>query len=88
LTDEQIENLIETIAETELSDEQAEELSRLLSSAPDEVKSEFEEQIDIFSGQFDVYVPLGSTVDVEARRSLLAIAASTSIGSLSSRRRN
>lgn len=83
LTDEQIDELIADIASVELTDEQAAELSAVLSDAPDEVKSEFEQQIDVFTGQFDTYVPVGSVVDVGTRRSLIAATtATTTLGAI------
>lgn len=72
-----MEDLIATIADTPLTDAEAEQLSAVLSDAPDEVKAEFESQVDVFSGQFDTYVPLGSVVDVGTRRTLVAVTATT-----------
>jgi len=69
--------LIAEIAGAELTDEQAAELSAVLSEAPDDVKKEFESQVDVFSGQFDTYVPVGSTVPVGTRRTLVAVTATT-----------
>ena len=72
LTDEQITELIDNIADAELTDDQAEALAEALSDAPDEVKQEFESQVDVFSGQFDAYVPLDSLVTVGGRRVIIA----------------
>ena len=72
LTDEQISELIENIADAELTDEQAEAIAEALSDAPDEVKQEFESQVDVFSGQFDAYVPLNSLITVGGRRVIIA----------------
>lgn len=44
-------------------------------NAPDEVKAEFEAQVDIFSGEYDTYVPLGSTITVAQRRTVVAATA-------------
>jgi hypothetical protein len=83
LTDAQIETLISDIDDATFTDEQAAELSAVLSSAPDEVKAEFEQQIDVFGGQFDIYVPIGSAVDVGTRRSLIAATtATTTLGAI------
>jgi len=44
-------------------------------NAPDEVKAQFEAQVDIFSGEYDDYVPLGSTITVAQRRTVVAATA-------------
>jgi len=75
LTDTQTEELIATIAGAELTDEQAEQIAEALSEAPSEVKQQFEETINVFGGQFDTYVPDGSTISVGARRAVVAVTA-------------
>jgi hypothetical protein len=75
LTDTQTEELIASIADTELTDEQAEQIAEALSDAPAEVKQQFEETINVFGGQFDTYVPDGSTISVGARRAVVAVTA-------------
>lgn len=77
LSDEQVVELIDAIVPDELTDEQAVALSEALTNAPDDVKEEFESQIDVFGGQFDTYVPTGSTVSVGARRVVVAAAAAS-----------
>jgi hypothetical protein len=77
LSDDQVVELIDAIVPEELSDEQAEALSEVLTNAPDDVKEEFEEQINVFGGQFDTYVPTGSAISVEARRVVVAAAAAS-----------
>lgn len=77
LSETEVQDLIATIADTPLTDEEAEQLSAVLSEAPDEVKAEFEQQVDVFSGQFDTYVPVGSVVPVGTRRTLVAVTATT-----------
>jgi len=74
LSDDQVTELIDAIVPSELSDDQALALSEALTDAPDNVKQEFEQQIDVFGGQFDTYVPTGSAVSVGARRVLVAAA--------------
>jgi len=75
LSDEQVTELIDAIVPSELSDEQASALSEALTDAPDDVKEEFQEQINVFGGQFDTYVPTGSSVSVGARRVIVAATA-------------
>lgn len=77
LSDDQVTELIDAIVPSDLSDDQALALSESLTNAPDNVKEEFEQQIDVFGGQFDTYVPTGSAVSVGARRVLVAAAAAT-----------
>ncbi len=75
LTEAQAEVLIEAIAEAELTDDQAEAIAEALSDAPEAVKEEFEAQINVFGGQFDSYVPTGSSVSVGVRRVIVAATA-------------
>ena len=77
LSPEETTQLIEDIANAELTPEQAQQIAEALSTAPDEVKQEFEETINVFSGQFDTYVPSGSTISVGARRAVVAVTAVT-----------
>ena len=74
LSDDQVTELIDAIVPSELSDDQALALSEALTDAPDNVKQEFEQQVDVFGGQFDTYVATGSAVSVGARRVLVAAA--------------
>jgi hypothetical protein len=60
-----------------LTPEQAQQIAEALSTAPDEVKQQFEETINVFDGQFDTYVPSGSTISVGARRAVVAVTAVT-----------
>lgn len=75
LTETQTEELIASIADADLTDEQAQQIAEALSDAPTEVKQEFEQTINVFSGQFDTYVPDGSTISVGARRAVVAVTA-------------
>jgi len=75
LTEAQAEVLIEAIAEADLTDDQAEAIAEALSDAPEAVKEEFESQINVFGGQFDSYVPTGSSVSVGVRRVIVAATA-------------
>lgn len=61
---------LDTLTETEL-----EAIAQAVSNAPIEVKREFEEQINIFGGGLDSYVPADSNVTVAQRRALVAIGA-------------
>jgi hypothetical protein len=54
-------------------------LVAVVQDAPTEVRAAFEEEIDIFGGYTDTYVPLGSSVTVSVRRSLIAASATLSV---------
>jgi hypothetical protein len=91
LDDQQIEQLIEAIEPDDLTDEQAEAIAVALSEAPENVKEEFESQINIFGGQFDSYVAIGSKITVGERRVIVAVAAVTMIApapAMASRRKS
>lgn len=45
------------------------------SDAPIEQKLEFESKVDVFSGEYDEYVPVGSTITVAQRRTVVAVTA-------------
>jgi DNA-binding protein YbaB len=83
--------IIDNIEFDELSDAETEQVVQALNAATDEVKQHFENQVNVYSGQFDSYVPAGSAVTVAQRRVLVAVAAATSIAvptASSSRRRS
>lgn len=77
LDSEQITELVDDIANAELTDEQAEQIAQALTNAPAEVKQAFQEAVNVFGGQFDSYVPTGSTVPVGTRRTLIAVTTAT-----------
>ncbi len=66
---------MQEIADAELSDEEAALIAEVISQASPEIKREFEDTVDVFSGQFDTYVPLNSLVNVGTRRTLIAATA-------------
>jgi hypothetical protein len=70
---EKVEELVEVL--DELSDEELAEVAEALSSAPVEVKKKFESEVNVYSGDFDNYVPAGSTIPIQQRRVLIAIGA-------------
>ena len=77
LNTEEITQLVDDIANAELTDEQAEQIAQALTDAPAEVKKAFQEAVNVFGGQFDSYVPTGSTVPVGTRRTLIAVTTAT-----------
>lgn len=75
-----------------ITEEQALEIIAAVQDAPTEVRSSFEEEINIFgSGSLNTYVPLGSTINVGQRRAVIAagavIAAAPAAGAASGSRR-
>ena len=76
-TPEAITEAVAVIAENleNLTATELEAIAQTVSAAPTEVKREFEEQVNIFGGGLDSYVPADSNVTVGQRRALVAIGA-------------
>lgn len=72
LTSTEAEEVFAAVDEDALTDEQADQLVEAVQDAPEEVRAAFEEEVNIFSGKFDNYVPLGSTVSVATRKAIVA----------------
>ena len=72
MNEEEVITLIENLDVGELTDQQKEQLAEKLSEAPTSVKEKFESEVDIYSGGFDSYVPVGSAVPVGTRRVIVA----------------
>jgi hypothetical protein len=75
ITETQAEELFEQIVVEELSDTQLEAFTEAIQEAPTKIKEAFEKTIDIFSSQFENYVPTGSNIPVGERRTLVAVGA-------------
>jgi hypothetical protein len=73
LTTEQAEELLSAIVVEDLTQQLADRLVDTLQDAPDEIRAVFENEIDVYSGLFDRYVPIGSAVPVSTRRTLTAV---------------
>jgi hypothetical protein len=72
---EQATEIFGTIDTDVLSDENAAQIIDAVQGASEEVRDAFQEEIDIFgTGKFETYVPIGSTVSVADRRSIIAAA--------------
>lgn len=67
-------DVAELIANTEAS-----ELVALMQVASDEVRAEFEAQVDLYSGDFDAYIPVGSGVPIKTRRIVIAVSVATTL---------
>jgi len=72
---EQAEQIFESLNEDALTLEQGAEIVEAVQSAPEAIRQTFEEKIDVFSGVFDSYVPVGSLIPVSARRTLVVVGA-------------
>ena len=86
ITEEQATEIFETIEVAQLDETQIAELTAAIQDAPLAVQEAFEQTIDIFGG-FDDYVPTGSNIPVGERRTLIAIAAGTTLTAAGSRMR-
>lgn len=76
---EDAEAIIESIDFEELTEEQTAQIVEALNEAPEDVKQTFEQEVNVYSGQFDNYVPSGSVVTVGQRRVVVAVSAATMI---------
>ena len=75
VTSEQAEEIFATIDVTELDNTQLDALVEAVQSAPVTVRKAFEKTINIFDDGLGDYVPIGSNVPVDTRRTLIAVAA-------------
>ena len=78
ITVEVLHNVIDNEDFDSLDEETLEAVSAALSESPTEVKEAFEEEVNVFSGSFDSYVPSGSRINVEDRRVVVAVTATVS----------
>jgi hypothetical protein len=69
--------VFDAIVVSEVTAEDGLAISLALVDASTEVKEAFEEQLNIFEGVFDIYVPTGSSINVGVRRTFVAVAAIT-----------
>lgn len=86
LSESQAIAVFDAIVVSELSTQEIQAIVEAVQDAPAEVRAAFEQEINIFAEGFDEYVPLGSTVPVGTRRTLIAVAAGTAIVAAGQRR--
>jgi len=86
ITFEQAQEIFDTIDVTELDNTQLEALVEAVQDAPTQVREAFEEQINVFGDGLGNYIPLGSTVPVDTRRTLIAVAAGAATVAVGSRK--
>jgi len=72
VTANQATEIFATVDTGELTSEQAQAIVDAVQDAPTEVKEAFEEEINVFEGGFDNYVPTDSTISVGVRRVVVA----------------
>jgi len=70
-----LEEFFDVLAASDLSDAEKQQIVNVLTYAPDEIKEQFEESINVFEGGFDSYVPSGSNLTVAERRVIVAVGA-------------
>lgn len=75
ITEEEAIQVFEALVIDDLTDDQLQQLVASVQEAPTEVRQAFEKEVDIFGGGLDTYVPIGSTVPVSTRRTLVTVAA-------------
>lgn len=72
------EQATEVFAAVDISSVTTEEAAQIVNAvqdAPTEVRNAFEEEINVFEGAIDTYVPLGSSVPVSTRRVIIGMSA-------------
>ena len=85
ITTEQAQQIFEVLDVGALSDTQTEELIAAVQDAPTEIREEFEDTIDIFGEGLDDYTPVGSTIPVGERRTLIAVTAGITLAAAGTR---
>ncbi len=71
---DQATEIFDAVEISNITPEEAAQLVEAVQDAPTEVRESMEEEINVFQGAIDTYVPLGSSLSVQTRRSLIAIA--------------
>lgn len=72
LPEEELVQFFEELNFDQLTDEQQEAFVAAISEADDGVKKTFEDTVNIYNGDFEEYVPYGSTVTVQTRKVVIA----------------
>ena len=77
--------IFEALDVAELSDVETEQLIAAVQNAPEAVREEFEDKVDVFKSGLDTYVPVGSTIPVGTRRTLIAVTAGITLAAAGTR---
>ena len=80
------EKVFEALQVEELTEEQVSELIEAVQFAPEEIRTQFETSVDIFASDLGDYVPVGSSVPVDTRRTLIAVAAGAAMATVGARK--
>jgi hypothetical protein len=73
VTGSQADQIFNAIDSSEITDVQGEAIVEAVQVASKTVRRSFEDELNIFEGQFDTYVPLNSKINVEDRRTVVAV---------------
>jgi hypothetical protein len=76
---DQATEIFDAVDTEQLTESEAAAIVDAVQDAPDEVREAFEEEINVFEGAFDSYVPTGSEISVSERRVVVAASAVLSI---------
>ncbi len=87
LSKDEAAEVFDALVVDDLSDTELSALVEAVQDAPVEVREAFEESVNVFGGGLDTYVPIGSTVPVGTRRTLLAINILTTTAPVITRRK-
>lgn len=80
ITEDQAHEIFAELNTDALSDAEVIQVIESVQEAPEEIRNQFEDTIDIFSeGVFDTYIPVGSSITVGQRRAIIAVSAVTSV---------
>ena len=82
---QEAQQIFEALDVGELTDAQTEQLIEAIESAPTEIREEFEDTINIFGEGLDDYTPVGSTIPVGERRTLIAVTAGVTLAAAGTR---
>ena len=86
ITESQAQEIFDAIDIGQLLPDEITALIEAVQGAPEQVRNAFETTINIFGDGLGDYVPLGSTVPVDTRRTLIAVAAGASTVAIGQRR--
>jgi len=75
ITSDQAAEIFESIDAGEISEEEASQIVAAVQNAVESVRKAFENEINVFGGKFDAYVPTGSQITVAERRVVVAAGA-------------
>lgn len=87
LDDEELASLLDDIETGDFTDEQLANIANAMTNASDEIRTLFEQEVNIFDGRFDSYIPLGSQITVGQRRAMVAVTAGVALPAAAPRRR-